>query len=320
MSDIYPWHEGLIKSLQEQVHAGRLPHALLFVGDRLNTKQLMVRFIQSQVCEGDGPCLSCSSCRAVEEDSHVAITTLGFGEEKKITVDAIRDLQVSLNLKSQQRLWVMMDAARMNINAANACLKVLEEPNTNVCFLLSTESLTNIAPTIVSRCVKQIVPAPSMDEAHSFLMNHGFDKDEAMTQLGYFDGCPFKVLYYTRKENLGLRERIGQQFFDLLNKDSVAHEIAAQWLKGDVEDALYLVHSLLADLCYLSSGLDRAYLKNQDCMEQLTALSKSLDVKTMFEWLDDWKRTAQELRDTNVNARYALVYFLTKIKEASATV
>ena len=76
---------------------------------------------------------------------------------KNISVDQIRDLQDFLHttsVVSGKKVAVIYAADKMNINAANCCLKILEEPSANTHLFLITENAASLLPTIISRCMK----------------------------------------------------------------------------------------------------------------------------------------------------------------------
>lgn len=76
---------------------------------------------------------------------------------KNISIDQIRELQEFLHktsVISGKKVAVIYDADQMNINAANSCLKLLEESSVNSHIFLITENASSLPPTIISRCYK----------------------------------------------------------------------------------------------------------------------------------------------------------------------
>jgi DNA polymerase-3 subunit delta' len=76
---------------------------------------------------------------------------------KNISVDQIRLMQKFLyktSVISGKKVAVIYAADQMNINAANSCLKILEDTPVNVYIFLITSNAANIIPTIRSRCAK----------------------------------------------------------------------------------------------------------------------------------------------------------------------
>jgi DNA polymerase-3 subunit delta' len=90
----------------------------------------------------------------------------GKGFKTVITVDEVRRLQRFLGMTSsagEKRVIIIDSLGDMNRNAANAVLKLLEEPPINTLFLLVCHGLGGILPTIRSRC--QVVKFHPLDNA-----------------------------------------------------------------------------------------------------------------------------------------------------------
>jgi DNA polymerase-3 subunit delta' len=74
-----------------------------------------------------------------------------------ITLEQIRSMReflYSTSIVSGKKIVVIEDADRMNINAANACLKIFEEYSANIYIFLITNNIWRIIPTVLSRCTK----------------------------------------------------------------------------------------------------------------------------------------------------------------------
>jgi len=76
-----------------------------------------------------------------------------------ILINSIKGIKKGINLsipKSKTKLYLIFDAEKLcypNQEAANALLKILEEPNENHLFILVTSNINKIIDTIVSRCI-----------------------------------------------------------------------------------------------------------------------------------------------------------------------
>jgi DNA polymerase-3 subunit delta' len=78
-------------------------------------------------------------------------------KSRRVGVEEIRDLEHTLHLavaKGSCKVGVIVEADRMNDQAANAFLKTLEEPPQNTLLLLLTANPQRLLPTILSRCVR----------------------------------------------------------------------------------------------------------------------------------------------------------------------
>ena len=166
MAEAYPWQDSLWQQM-----AGRAQHAhayLLHGPAGIGKRALAERLMASLLCKtpvGLEACGTCKSCSLLAAGSHPDNYILEPEEaDKAIKVDQVRDL-VSFVVQTAQlggRKVVLVEPVEsMNINAANALLKSLEEPSGNTILLLVSHQSSRLLPTIRSRCVQQACPLPS---------------------------------------------------------------------------------------------------------------------------------------------------------------
>ena len=119
-----------------------------------------------------------------------------LGELKKsavIKVDEVRTINEFLGKKSFDGNWriVIIDSAdELNINGANAVLKVLEEPPENVYFVLGTASEFPVLPTVRSRAARLEIPPFSEEQITAFLERKYPGCRGAAACAAVSDGCP----------------------------------------------------------------------------------------------------------------------------------
>ncbi|CAN7292265.1 DNA polymerase III subunit delta' [Pseudomonas sp. V98_8] len=165
MAEAYPWQDSLWQQL-----AGRAQHAhayLLHGPAGIGKRALAERLMASLLCQRptpQGACGECKSCLLLKAGSHPDNYILEPEEaDKAIKVDQVRDL-VSFVVQTAQlggRKVVLIEPVEsMNINAANALLKSLEEPSGDTVLLLVSHQPSRLLPTIKSRCVQQACPLP----------------------------------------------------------------------------------------------------------------------------------------------------------------
>lgn len=170
---------------------------------------LGLQFAQAILCatpQANGlACGTCSSCHWLAQDSHpdfrlVQPDALAGNEEaeekesgkkasREISIDQIRALSDFTNLSTHcggYRVVVIHPAEALNNNAANALLKTLEEPGSNLLFILVTHKPQQLLPTILSRCLSIVVPMPSRELSLAWLQQEGMQKPEFMlAQAGF---------------------------------------------------------------------------------------------------------------------------------------
>jgi DNA polymerase III subunit delta' len=166
VAEAYPWQDNLWQQM-----AGRAQHAhayLLHGPAGIGKRALAERLMASLLCKqpvGLEACGVCKSCSLLAAGSHPDNYILEPEEaDKAIKVDQVREL-VSFVVQTAQlggRKVVLVEPVEaMNINAANALLKSLEEPSGNTILLLVSHQSSRLLPTIRSRCVQQACPLPS---------------------------------------------------------------------------------------------------------------------------------------------------------------
>lgn len=143
--------------------AGRLPHALLLTGTAAaGTHDLALALAKGL-----------NGCRAhsIETLRHPMCRVVRPGSKsRRILIEDIRSVEPFLQLKAEPgetKFIVILEADRMNEQAANAFLKTLEEPPPQTLMVLLTEQPSQLLPTILSRCIRldlQEAPGIRLDE------------------------------------------------------------------------------------------------------------------------------------------------------------
>jgi DNA polymerase-3 subunit delta' len=212
------------KSFLEAVKSGRLHHAWLISGGKgigkatfcyKLAKYLLANYkLNYDKIEYDA---TSEVVRKIEALSHPDLFVVDSEETDKstITVEEIRNIGKFLSLTSieSDRRVVIIDAIDdMNRNAANALLKILEEPSDKVIFLLVCHQLGKVIPTIRSRC--RILKVKPMDEqAFSTIVREHFPQ-VSMFDLPYLyevsNGSIGKVASLLDADNLALYKKVSE--------------------------------------------------------------------------------------------------------------
>jgi DNA polymerase III subunit delta' len=189
-----PWHVSAWRQIWSRPSA--VPHALLLIGLEGIGKSTFARAMAAHLlCEtpqGDSACNTCASCRWFSAGTHPDFRHIvpeaesdtddvpSNAENKKasrqILIDQIRALEDFVYVgghRNRARVVVIEPAEAMNVSAANALLKILEEPPATVYFILISSRWRRLLPTVRSRCRLLELPRPSMDQANAWLQQHG---------------------------------------------------------------------------------------------------------------------------------------------------
>lgn len=198
----FPWLDTIWSRLLSMRQ--RLPHALLLAGPQgVGKRELARAWARSLLCERpsrDGEaCLACEACHWFEAGTHPDFLHLARLEketkegELKLATDisveqaraAVEFVQLS-TYRAGRRLVVVEPAEALNTAAANALLKVLEEPPINSVFVLVSHQPRQLLPTILSRCHKLEVGLPAWDDSLAWLRKQGVDE----AALAWAGGAP----------------------------------------------------------------------------------------------------------------------------------
>lgn len=134
---------------------GRLNHAYLFSGN-FSSYATALTLAQSLFCEakqGIWPCGSCRSCRLIAAEDFSDVTVLR-PVNGLIKTDRIRELVRNFSqsgMEGSKQVFIICDADKMHLNAANSLLKVIEEPQSEIYIFLLTADENLVLPTIKSR-------------------------------------------------------------------------------------------------------------------------------------------------------------------------
>lgn len=182
-----------------------LPHALLLHGpEGLGKRTFAWRLAQSLLCTHPGAdaaaCGSCHSCRLFAAGTHPDLLSVApLGDSASIVIDQIRDVRRFVELRphtSARKLVLLEPADAMNLNAANALLKVLEEPPPASVLLLITPQAARLPATIRSRCTPVAFIPPTAADAVAWLGEYGVDEAMGAAMLRLAGGAPLRALAF----------------------------------------------------------------------------------------------------------------------------
>ena len=151
--------ERIIRLLQKALAQNLLPHAFLFTGIEGVGKHLtavtLAKAVNCQNRSGADCCDECVSCRKAESGNHPDINLIE-SEGPFIKIEQIRALKHCMRfspLEGVYRVTVIREAQNLKVEAANALLKVLEEPPYDNLIILTANETAALLPTLVSRCL-----------------------------------------------------------------------------------------------------------------------------------------------------------------------
>lgn len=279
----YPWHVEPWASLTRDLT--RLPHALLLHGQNgLGKRAFAWRLAQFLLCAGRGtqnePCNTCASCARFAAGTHPdLLSILPLEESTVIAVDQIRAVRDFVVLKphtSTRKLVIIEPAEAMNLNAANALLKVLEEPPPSSALLLITPQPRRLPATIRSRCAAVAFRPPETKLALDWLAQQGAAAPQ--TLLASAAGAPLRALAIARSSELKEQEQVAKDIEALRSGAEEPARCAARWKNYGAARTLEWLQRYIANLIQERMRTDRKSKAVKDLFEFFDVISEAKSV------------------------------------------
>ncbi len=141
-------------TLRNQIEAGRIGHAYLFVGSRGSGKTTCARIFATEInLRGRSPEDAARIARSVAEGR--ALDLIEIDAASHTGVDSIRDIIDKVSFHAAEldyKVYIIDEVHMLSVSAFNALLKTLEEPPAHVVFILATTDPQKIPVTVLSRC------------------------------------------------------------------------------------------------------------------------------------------------------------------------
>lgn len=178
-----------LKLLEKEAHAQKIAHLLLFHGgsakDRLDVGLRLGQILNCQSLKISGPCQQCSACLKILSGNHPDVTRLE-PLKASIGIEQILAWQERLYRKHYEgnyKVFFIEKADHLTIPAANALLKVTEEPPVRTVIILSAENEEGILPTLRSRAQSTYFPTGNKEQWLESLGDVDLDEAEQAFEL-----------------------------------------------------------------------------------------------------------------------------------------
>lgn len=289
-----PWsdvvcHESVRQIARRSAARGMLTGTHIVYGPAGAGQEAVGRALaQTLLCphrEGDF-CGVCSVCGRIEEGIFSDLILLRPDEDwsdpkkerkrKTYSIDHMRmvtKFAMELPYEAERKVFLMRDAHRIEVAAANSLLKLLEEPPRHAQFFLLTDSIGAILPTILSRCRKlRLTP---LDVAQ--LARHLSKRVEplaAETVARAAGGLPQRAEALLESGYLDERDQLLERLKQVRQHESALYS-AVNWLAKDKDrfaSRMEIVLSLLRDGLLCASGVERGLFRNPDRIEAIRAI------------------------------------------------
>lgn len=287
---LYPWQESDYKYLIDSYVRGNFTCLLVQGAANSGREKLLDRLINYMLCldiVANQPCGKCSACILFAENNHpdYYILAADSSEERKnntIKVEQIRDL-IDFAIKSRhistQKIIFLPDVGQLNLNSANALLKILEEPPQGCIFILWAANISQVLPTILSRAFKYQLRIPTREQALAHMVAAA--DINAKFWLDYFGGEPLFEIPLDN-DQLGLLQN-GLLKPSIDNIFNLTRELDPK--KIGMRIWLEFLSKWLTDLSSLKLGGKAAYFIG--LTDSLAALARQVNLTKLFNFYDE---------------------------------
>jgi DNA polymerase-3 subunit delta' len=277
-------HEAAENALRRLFRSGRMPHAVLLGGQRgIGKATLAYRFARFVLMHGApeiaggipadcglglGMPAESGVFRRVASGGHADLLVIERAYDPRrrrlrseIVVDDTREIAAFLRLTAAEGGWrvVVIDGAEeMNRHAANAVLKILEEPPLRALLLLVAHSPGRLLPTIRSRCRRfQMAPLPPAIVARLLeTYRPGLPRAQSAALIGLANGSIGRALELAEANGVELYS--GMLALAQGADPAALHRLADRLVRGESDNAYRaageLLSHILGEIALLSAG------------------------------------------------------------------
>lgn len=292
MSAPYPW---LAAPWQRLLATRARPaQALLLAGPRgVGKGELARAWAGALLCEAPQPdgaaCGRCPACHWFATGAHPDFRLVTLQEKTgkegetrmatAIEVDQAREAVDFVQLSTYRagfRVVLVDPADSLNLAAANALLKVLEEPPLNTVFVLVSDQPRRLLPTIRSRCTRLDIGLPPFEAAVQWLA--GQQVEDATTLLGLSGGAPLDALNWAEAAVLDERRSVLEGLARPEQLEPVA--LGDRWKAVSPQTWHSVAYKWLGDL--LAVKLQGSVQFNRDFGDVLARLAAKADLAKLL--------------------------------------
>lgn len=292
---VQPWHADAWRRLTAD--PAQLPHALLLHGPAGTGKRhfslTLANWLLCETPDAQGPCGRCDACGWFAQGNHPDFRLVEpleqeeSGEEAKakakkgarpISVDQVREILDFAVLSAHRGGWrvvVLHPAEALNPAAANALLKILEEPPAGVMLILVSHRPRRLLPTVLSRCHKLGLPLPDFGQARDWLVAQGLEEAELL--LREAGGAPLTALALAEADRLRRRDGLLAALSRPRHQDWM---LQAQALRDHLAEGWGWLSRWVHDLLACQGGGEPRYFPGHG--HSLTALAQQGDVVLLW--------------------------------------
>jgi len=324
--------------LQKSLETGSVSHAYMFIGPAHSGKMtLAMDMARALNCEDvNKPCGQCEPCRKVTDLKHADIQVVGIAGEDpsvesksktEISIEQIRQIQHTASLppfEGKCRVYIIENAELLSVEAANALLKTLEEPESKVVFILLVTDSGLLLDTVVSRCQPvEFIPVPSEKIKESLAIKWGVSPEKASLLARLSGGRLGWAVSASQDDKLvEQHSEIVENMLDIIDADIETRFVFSTQLAGKfgndrnfVFERLDILLGIWRDMLMVKTdSIDN--VMNIDRIDELTGMVEGRSLSGIRSFIRGIQKANVELRQ-NANPRLVLEVLMISVPDAS---
>ena len=286
----------------------RFSGGYIFSGPEGIGKKMVAKIIAQKLnCTADSgkPCGSCSSCLKIEKMQHPDVHIIE-NDESQIKIEAIREIKREASLRPYEgvmKVFIIDNAHKLNPEAANALLKILEEPPKNSVIILITHKVQTIFLTVTSRCKQIRFAALARGSLESILIKDYFVSKDTAHFLSYY--CEGRLGFALKLKDSRIAEEKNKIFDSFLLSEKPLDLNYFSQSKDQLRICLNVLASWLRDVYLLKAGINPSEIIHADRRSDLLSLAHKFSFKQLDEIIVQVQESLMYL-DSNINLKLLL--------------
>ena len=274
----------------------KISNSLIFFGDKgIGKKTFSLCLLNKYYSHFDS---NSNTSNLIYNNSHPNILNISTEYDQKtkkmksdISIDQIRNALPFIknsSLNNRSKFLIIDTTDDLNISSSNSLLKILEEPNSDTYNILLVNQISQLLPTIRSRCIKFFFPNPSFENFNNIITNNNNQINDENIKFLYdlSNHSPGLALNLFNDDiNLILKNLfdIFKEKKSLSNKiDSLSNEVS-KYSNNEYKIFLYIIKFILHNSIKLNKGININNFYNIKTLNALKEVSNYIDNKISFK-------------------------------------
>ncbi len=316
------------KILSSYISGQKIPPSMIFYGPKsADINSYAIAFSKAVSCleksvEGDY-CDRCENCIEISKGIFPDVNIIypsGMYYKKEQILYLIED-NSKRPMKSERKIYIISDAARMNENSSNSFLKVLEEPSPSTIFILLTNNYDILLSTIKSRCQLIRFYHPSKKELQIYFKRIGFDNEKAellasisQSEKSNIEVDDFYSFLENRMEKFSVLEKLIKKE---KNEEVLIHLFKMSNNRNNFilyfRELINLISLFIRDIIIIKIGSKNDLIINTDFLKKLKELEGYITIEKLMYLIIGMELTLRDI-SRNLNSKVLIQEFFNYYK------